>query len=41
MLGTKKKEKEDTFYELFLESIEKILEAGVAFEELVRKYDAG
>ncbi|HPD90054.1 MAG: DUF47 domain-containing protein [Clostridia bacterium] len=40
MLGTKKKEKEDTFYELFLESIEKILEAGVAFEELVRKYDA-
>jgi hypothetical protein len=39
MLGGKKKEKDDIFYDLFVESIEKILEAGVAFEELVRVYD--
>ena len=38
MLGAKKKIKEDGFYDLFTEAIGKILESGIAFEELVRDY---
>lgn len=38
MLGTKKKNMDDGFFDLFNEAIGKIVEAGIAFEELVKDY---